>query len=154
MGDIRAPLWILLSAVGILLLLVCVNVANLFPRALRTHTGELAVRFAQGTRRGSSQGSALLESLLVGGVAALPLARLAVRTLVLVAPGNLPQLHKISVDGPVLLFTLVGSVAAGLFFGLLAAWRASAVGTAINLTAGVRGPTDGRDRRLARRAWR
>ena len=153
-GDIQATLWILLSAVGILLLVACVNVANLFLVRSEARTGELAIRFALGARRRWLAGSVLLESLLlglVGGAAALPLAWLAVRTLVLAAPGDLPRLHEVSVDGPVLLFGLAISVAAGLLLGLLPAWRATVVGAAINLTAGARGATDGRDRQLARR---
>ena len=153
-GDIRATLWILLSAVGILLLVACMNVANLFLVRSEARTGELAIRFALGARRRGLAGSVILESLLLGlagGAAALPLAQLAVRTLVLAAPGDLPRLHEVSVDGSVLLFGLVVSVAAGLLLGLLPAWRASAVGAAINLTAGARGSTDGRDQQLARR---
>ena len=153
-GDVRETLWILLSAVGILLLVACVNVANLFLVRSEARTGELAIRFALGAHRRGLAGSVLLESLLLGlagGAAALPLAWLAVRTLVLAAPRDLPRLHEISVDGPVLLFGLAVSIAAGLLLGLLPACRASAVGTATNLTAGARGATDGRDRQLARR---
>ncbi len=153
-GDIRATLWILMSAVGILLLVACLNVANLFLVRSEARTGELAVRFALGAHRRGLAGSVLLESLLLGlagGAAAVPLAWLAVRAFVLAAPGDLPRLHEVSVDGPVLLFGLAVSVAAGLLLGLLPAWRASAVGTAANLTAGARGATDGRDRQLARR---
>lgn len=153
-GDIRATLWILLGAVGILLAVACVNVANLFLVRSEARTGELAVRYALGAHRGGLVGAVLLESVLLalaGGAAGLPLAWLAVQALVRTGPRYLPRLHEVSVDGSVLLFGLAVSVAAGLLFGLLPAWRASGVGTTSNLTAGARGATDGRNRQLARR---
>lgn len=76
-GDIRTTLWILLGAVGILLAVACVNVANLFLVRSEARTGELAVRYVLGAHRGGLAGAVLLESVLLGlagGAAGLPLA--------------------------------------------------------------------------------
>ena len=153
-GDVRATLWLLLGAVCILLLIAGVNVANLFLVRSEARAGEWVVRFALGAHRRGLAGSALIESVLLGlagGAAALPIAWLAVETLVRTAPRDLPRLDEVSMDGSVLVFGLAVSISAGLLCGLLPAWRAGAVGTRSNLTAGARGATDGRDRQLARR---
>ena len=152
-GHVRTTLWVLLGAVGILLLIASVNVANLFLVRSEARVDEWVIRYALGAHRRWLAGAVFLESLLIGlagGAAALPLAWLAVQMLVRTAPRDLPRLDEVSMDGSVLLFGLVASIAAGLVCGLLPAWRASAVGTA-NLPAGTRGTTDGRDRQLARR---
>ena len=153
-GDIESTLWILLGAVGFLLLIACANVANLFLVRSEARHGEVAVRAALGESRGRLAGSVLLESLVLGvagGLAALPLALLAVRLLVGFGPRVLPRLDEISIDASVLLFGLAVSVAAGLLFGLLPALRASAVAAAGHLPAGARGATVGRERQVARR---
>ena len=153
-GDIEATLWILLGAVGFLLLIACANVANLFLVRSEARHGEVAVRSALGEGRGQLVGSVFLESVvlgLAGGLASLPLALLAVRLVVSFGPQALPRLDEISVDATVLLFGLAVSVVAGLLFGVLPAWRATAVAAAGSTTAGARGATAGRERQLARR---
>ena len=153
-GDIEATLWILLGAVGFLLLIACANVANLFLVRSEARHGEVAVRAALGESRGRLAGSVLFESLgfgVAGGLLALPLALLAVRLLVRFGPRELPRLDEISIDAAVLLFGLAVSVVAGLLFGLLPALRAGAVAAAGHTTAGARGATVGRERQLARR---
>ncbi len=152
-GDVQAALWILLGAVGFLLLIACANVANLFLVRSEARHGEAAIRAALGESRGRLAGSVLIESVVLGvagGLAALPLAVAAVRSLVRFGPRELPRLDEISIDAPVLLFGLGVSVAAGLLFGLLPALRAGAVAAAGHMTAGARGATAGRDRQLAR----
>ncbi len=153
-GDIEATLWILLGAVGFLLLIACANVANLFLVRAEARHGEVAVRSALGEGRGQLVGSVFLESVvlgLAGGLASLPLALLAVRLVVNFAPRALPRLDEISVDARVLLFGLAASVVAGLLFGVLPAWRTTAAAAVGNTTAGSRGATAGRERQLARR---
>lgn len=153
-GDVRTTLWVLLGAVGILLLIASVNVANLFLVRSEDRVGEWVIRYALGAHRRGLAGAVFLESLLLGlasGAAALPLAWLAVQTLVRTAPRDLPRVDEVSMDGSVLLFGLAVSIAAGLVCGLLPAWRAGAAGTTSSLTAGARGATDGRDRQLTRR---
>ena len=153
-GDIEATLWILLGAVGFLLLIACANVANLFLVRSEARHGEVAMRAALGEGRGQLVGSVLLESLVLGvagGLASLPLAALAVRLLLRLGPRALPRLDEISIDATVLLYGLAASVAAGLLFGVLPAWRASAVAAAGRMAPGARGATAGRERQLARR---
>ncbi|MCY4122937.1 MAG: ABC transporter permease [Acidobacteria bacterium] len=153
-GDIEATLWILLGAVGFLLLIACANVANLFLVRSEARHGEVVIRAALGESRGRLAGSVLFESLglgVAGGLLALPLALLAVRLLVRFGPRELPRLDEISIDAAVLLFGLAVSVVAGLLFGLLPALRAAAVAAAGHMTAGARGATVRRQRQLGRR---
>ena len=153
-GDIEATLWILLGAVGFLLLIACANVANLFLVRSEARHGEVAIRAALGESGGRLAGSVLFESLVLGvagGLLALPLALLAVRLLVAFGPRELPRLDEVSIDAAVLLFGVAVSAAAGFLFGLLPALRAGAVGAAGHMTAGARGSTAGRQRQLARR---
>ena len=154
-GDIEATLWMLLGAVGFLLLIACANVANLFLVRSEARHGEVAIRSALGEGRGRLAGSVLVESValgVAGGLVALPLAWLAVRLLVGFGPRALPRLDEVSIDAPVLVFALAASVAAGVLFGVLPAWRTRAVAAAGHTTAGARGATAGRERQLARRA--
>ena len=153
-GDVEPTLWILLGAVGFLLLIACANVANLFLVRSEARHGEVAIRAALGESRGRLAGSVLVESLtlgVAGGLLALPLALLAVRLLVRFGPRELPRLDEISIDTAVLVFGLAVSVVAGLLFGLLPALRAGAVAAAGRMTAGARGATVGRERQIARR---
>ena len=153
-GDIEATLWILLGAVGFLLLIACANVANLLLVRSEARRGEAAIRAALGSSRGRLAGAALVESVVLGvagGIAALPLALLAVRLVVRFGPQALPRLDEISADAAVLAFGLAVSIVAGLLFGVLPALRASAAGATGHMTAGARGASAGRERQLARR---
>ena len=153
-GDIEATLWILLGAVAFLLLIACANVANLFLVRAEARHGEVAIRAALGESRVRLAGSVLLESLalgVAGGLAGLLLALGAVRLLVRFGPQELPRLEEVSIDAGVLLFGFAVSLAAGLLFGLLPAWRASAVAASGHMTASARGATSGRDRQFVRR---
>ena len=152
-GDIEAMLWILLGAVGIVLLVACANVTNLFLVRYEARHGEVAMRAALGESRARLAGSVLLESLalgVAGGVVALLVAQGAVRLLVRYGPQELPRLGEISIDASVLAFAFVVSVVAGLLFGLLPALRVSAVASG-GMTAVARGATGGRERQFARR---
>ena len=153
-GDVEATLWILLGAVGFLLLIACANIANLFLVRAEARYGEVAIRAALGESRARLVASVLLESLalgVAGGLAALLLALGAVRVLVRFGPRELPRLEEVSIDAGVLLFGLAVSLAAGLLFGLLPAWRASAVAASGPMSTGAPGATSGRDRQLVRR---
>ena len=154
-GDIEATLWMLLGAVGFLLLIACANVANLFLVRSEARHGEVAIRSALGEGRGRLAGSVLVESValgVAGGLVSLPLAWLAVGLLGRFGPRALPRLDEVSIDAPVLVFALSASVAAGVLFGVLPAWRTRAVASAGHTTAGARGASAGRERQLARRA--
>ena len=153
-GDIEATLWILLGAVGLLLLIACANVANLFLVRAEALHGEVTIRAVLGASRGRLVVSVLRESLalgVAGGLAALLLAQGAVRLLARFGPRELPRLEEISIDTNVLLFGLAVSLAAGLLLGLLPAWHANAVAASGHMTAGAHGATSARDRQLVRR---
>jgi putative ABC transport system permease protein len=135
-APVRTPLLVLAAAVGLVLLIACVNVANLLLTRASSRRREIAVRIALGAGRGRLIRQALTESTLlaiVGGVAGLGLAFGAVallRTLATslprrdVGPGvGLPRLGEITVDPVVLTLTLATSVLTGIVFGLIPAMR-------------------------------
>jgi putative ABC transport system permease protein len=125
-GDVGNILWILLAAVGVVLLIACGNVANLFlVRAERRHQ-ELAMRAALGASRARITRALLSESLvlaLAGGAAGIALAQAATLLLQRMAPAQLPRLEEIGINVNVLLFTLPVSVLSGVLFGLIAVLR-------------------------------
>lgn len=125
-GDVSQVLWVLLAAVGFVLLIACANVANLQLVRTEGRHKELAVRLAMGASRGRLTRHLLLESVflaLVGGALGLVLAGWSVRTLARLDPGNLPRLAEIRIDGTVLGFAVLLSLIAGLAFGLLPSAR-------------------------------
>ena len=119
-GDIGKVLWILMGTLAMVLLIACANVANLLLVRAEGRQQELAIRAALGADRAQIARELLLESLALGiggGLVGLVLAYGALRTLTALAPANLPRLDAISIDVPVLLFTLAISVVAALLFG-------------------------------------
>jgi putative ABC transport system permease protein len=152
-GDSRQPLLILLGTVGFVLLIACSNVANLLLVRAESRTRERAVRIALGSGRGRLMQYVLTESLLLslmGGAAGIALAWIGTRVLVSAGPTSIPRLAEIAINGNVLLFTTMVSLAAGLLFGLLPALRAGSKRTLAALRDGGRGATIGRDRHRAR----
>jgi predicted permease len=125
-SGVRSALWLLFAAVGAVLLIACVNLANLqLVRAVNAER-ETAVRAALGASRGQLMGSRLAESLVLafaGGVAGIALAFGGVRLLVALAPGNIPRLDEVQVSLPVLVFSGGLSIAAAILFGMLPALR-------------------------------
>ncbi len=129
-GKVRTGLWVLLGAVGMVLLIACANVANLSLARASGRAKEMAVRAALGAGRARLVRQMLSESLLLailGGVAGAILAWWGTKALVGLGPNELPRAHEIRIDMPVLLFTLGVSVLAGLLFGVVPALRASRV---------------------------
>jgi len=125
-GDVGRVLWILAGTVGIVLLIACANVANLYLVRTEARQQELAVRAALGASRRRIARQLLSESIglaLAGGALGLLLAWGGIRLLARLAPAGLPRIDEISIDPVALLFTVVISVLTGLLFGLIPVMR-------------------------------
>ncbi|HXT29457.1 MAG TPA: ABC transporter permease [Vicinamibacterales bacterium] len=124
--DVGQILWILLAAVGVVLLVACGNVANLFLVRAEGRHQELAVRAALGASRGRIARALLSESVLLalaGGLLGLSLAQAAIGLLRAIAPAELPRVDDIGIDWLVLLFTVAVSLSSGALCGALAVIR-------------------------------
>jgi putative ABC transport system permease protein len=136
-GNVRQTLILLFCAVGLVLLISCVNVANLLLARASARGREIAVRQALGAARLRLIRQLLTESLLLfvlGGITGFAVLFCARKFLLQFVPESLPRLNDISVSWGVLAFAIVVSVAAGTIFGLAPAWLTSR----LNLTATLR----------------
>ncbi len=141
-GDLRMSLLVLFGAVGCVLLVACVNLANLLLAAGAARHLEFAVRRALGAGRGRLIRQLLLESGVVavlGGAGGLLVTAWSVPLLVRISPVDLPSFVSPTVDGRVLLFAAVVSLGAALLFGLLPALRGSSAPPVASLRADERG---------------
>jgi putative ABC transport system permease protein len=149
----RASLWLLMGAVGFVLLIACANLASLLLARTVSRREEMAVRAALGAGHARLFRQLLTESLVLGaiaGVLGVIVASLAITPLAQHAPGNLPRLEEVGLDWPVLLFTLGISLLTGLLFGLAPALRVSASNLFDVLRTAGRGAGSGRRSRVLR----
>lgn len=126
--NLPLALWVLLGAVVCVLLIACVNVANLLLARGTARQREFAIRAALGAGRARLLRQLLTESAMLAlgaGLLGLGVAAAGVRALTLVAPPGIPRLNEVTLDTGVLLFTLSLALLAGLLFGLLPAWKMS-----------------------------
>jgi putative ABC transport system permease protein len=153
--QIRTVLWVLLGSVGVILLIACANVANLFLVRAEGRQREVAVRSALGASRQDIMRLFLGESLalaLTGGALGLALAAAGVRVLLALQPEGLPRLEEVAVNGTVVAFTAAVTLTAGLLVGLFAALRFGRPELIPALKEGGRGGTVGRERLRVRSA--
>ena len=153
-GNVAEVLWILLAAVGVVLLIACGNVANLFLVRAEARHQELATRAALGASRGRLARTLLTESVvlgLAGGVLGVALASSCVALLHAIGPVQLPRLDDIGIDSTILLFALAISILSGVLFGLFAVARYGNPGVAM-LKSGNRSGGDAPERNRARNA--
>jgi predicted permease len=152
-GNIGPTLWVLMGTIGLVLLIACANVANLLLVRAESRQTELAVRAALGAGWGRIAREMLIESLtlgVMGGAVGLVLAYAALRILVVKGPAALPRLGEITIDPLVLGFTLLVSLVAGLFFGLIPAMKYAGPHVVPSLRGGGRTMSLGRERHRAR----
>lgn len=154
-GALRPALWILMGAVGFLLLIACTNVANLLLVRGDARLRELALRTAIGAGPGRLVRHLITESLLLaigGAVAGLAVAAAGLRALIWLDPTSLPPLAPVALDPPVMLFTLVVAIVTTLLFGLMPALRASGLNLTDALREGSQQATIGGGRQRLRNA--
>jgi putative ABC transport system permease protein len=139
----KRGLWLLLAAVLSVLLIICVNLANLVLTRATAREHEAAIRSALGASRGRLLQQTIAETLLlglIGGALGLVLTHWVLWALLAIAPSGLPRLQNVHLDGAVLAFTLTISILAGVLAGLLPAWRRARANPQDALrSSGVRG---------------
>ena len=143
-GSLRLGLFVLLGAVSFVLLIACVNIANLLLARASGRARELAVRRALGAERWRIVRQLLTESVLLatsGGMAGLLIAQWGVSALKAIAPAGTPRIDEVAIDARVLIFAAALSLMTGVLFGVVPAWHASSETLTPALNQGGRGRT-------------
>jgi predicted permease len=146
-GKTRPALEVLFGAVGLLLLIACVNVAGLLLVRSSRRSGEIALRGALGASRSEIVLQLLAESVvlsLISGLAGIALASAVLKEVVVLFPQALPRLVDVSLDLRVMTFAIVVSLLTGILFGVVPALRVSRLAPALALRDGTRTVTTGR----------
>ena len=146
-GALRPMLYLLTGTVSLILLIACVNLANLLLARNSARQRELAVRAALGSGRGGLVRQLLAETLflsLIGGAVGFACAEIGLRALARMHPENLPQLGSVGIDWRVLTFTLFVSLVTSLLFGLAPAFMGTRLNLVDALKQGGRSGTSGR----------
>jgi predicted permease len=154
-GNVRQPLLFLLTAVGLVLLIGCVNVANLLLARASARAREMAIRRALGGDQARLMQQLLTESLilsLLGGSAGMAIVFAAKQFLLRLVPETLPRLNEISISWSVLIFALLVSILSGVIFGLTPALHAARLDLTHALNQDGRGLSGSRERAKTRRA--
>ncbi len=153
-GGVSSMLWVLMGAIGAVLLVACANIANLMLVRTDARRQELAVRAALGAVPARIARELLVESLMIGAagsVLGLMLAYLGLEGLVGIGPSNLPRLQEIGLYAPVLAFTVAVSLASTLVFGSITALK-HALRIDASSTFAARGASANRERSATRNA--
>jgi predicted permease len=143
-GQVRTSLLVLFAAVGVLLIIACSNIANLLVARSANRRREIAIRTTLGAGRGAIVRQVLIESLLLaaaGGIAGVFIGRWSLDVLLGLAPRNLLPLSAVNIDGSMLLYSLVLSVATGILVGLVPAVPSIRLAVADQLRNGGRSVT-------------
>ncbi len=154
-GNVRLALFLLLGAVGLVLLIACANIASLLLARASGRQREFAIRAALGAARSRLVRQLITESLMLGGmggIAGLLLGYWAIALLLSIMPDGIPRVDQIELDARVAAVTIVTAFASALLFGVIPALHASRADASLALRDADRATTGGRQRARTRAA--